>query len=53
MPHWYWLGQDGCWFCKNRNNCNSCKSNRSYMKEYGTKKIKGRTAGAKKEKWCE
>lgn len=50
MPYWYWLGQDNCWFCKNRSNCNSCKSNRSYMKEYGAKKIKGRTAGAKKER---
>lgn len=24
MPQWYWLGQDGCWFCENRNNCNQC-----------------------------
>lgn len=47
MPHWYWLGQDGCWFCKNRNNCNSCKPNRSYLKSCGEKKIKGQTAGTK------
>lgn len=27
MPNWYWLDQDGCWFChgKKRNNCNQCK----------------------------
>lgn len=25
MPHWYWLDVDGCWWCKNKNNCNSCK----------------------------
>lgn len=41
MPYWYWLGQDGCWFCKNRNNCNQCKPNREYMKKYGRKKVKG------------
>ena len=33
MPHWYWLGQDGCWFCKNRNNCSSCKANRIAAKQ--------------------
>ena len=48
MPHWYWLGQDGCWFCKNPNNCNQCKANRDYLKNYGEKKIKGQTAGSKK-----
>lgn len=32
MPYFYWLGQDGCWFCKNRNGCNSCKANRSAAK---------------------
>lgn len=42
MPHWYWLGQDGCWFCKSRNNCNSCKANRVYAKNYMPKKFKGR-----------
>lgn len=25
VPRWWWLDTDGCWFCKNRNNCNSCK----------------------------
>ena len=47
MPRWYWLGQDGCWFCKNRNNCNKCKPNREYVKEFGEKKIKGKTASSK------
>lgn len=47
MPHWYWLGQDGCWFCKNANNCNQCRTNRDYLKKYGEKKIKGKTAGSK------
>lgn len=32
MPDWYWLGQDGCWFCKNKNNCNQCKANRAACK---------------------
>lgn len=38
MPYWYWLGQDGCWFCKKRNNCNQCKVNRAYAKENIPKK---------------
>lgn len=29
MPHWWWLGMDGCWFCDNRNNCNQCKAARA------------------------
>lgn len=33
MPRWWWLGQDGCWFCKHRNNCNQCKAARSDAKE--------------------
>ena len=41
MPHWFWLGQDGCWFCKHKNNCNQCKANRAYAKEYSPKKEKG------------
>ena len=32
MPRWWWLGQDGCWFCKNRNNCNQCKAARNSAK---------------------
>ena len=34
IPNWAWLDRDGCWFCKNRNNCNSCKANREFMKSY-------------------
>lgn len=48
MPHWYWLGQDGCWFCKNRNNCNSCKSNREFKKLCSEKKEKGKNPANKK-----
>lgn len=25
-PHWHWWDSDGCWWCKNRNNCNQCKT---------------------------
>lgn len=50
MPEWFWWGQDGCWFCKTKNNCSSCKANRAYMKEFGQKKEKGRKAGAKRQK---
>ena len=32
MPYWYWIGQDGCWFCKDRNNCNACPSNKKSCK---------------------
>lgn len=32
MPDWWW-GQDGCWFCKSRNNCNQCKAARVDAKE--------------------
>lgn len=42
MPHWFWLGQDGCWFCKHRNNCNQCKTNRKFAKENLSKKVKGK-----------
>ena len=51
MPRWYWYGQDGCWFCKTPNNCNSCKTNRSYLKEYRGKKYKGRRAETKRKKY--
>lgn len=51
MPRWYWNNQDGCWFCKNKNNCNQCKANREHMKKFGEKKIKGRKAGAKPERF--
>ena len=29
MPHWYWLANDNCWGCKNRNGCSGC----SYIKK--------------------
>lgn len=45
MPRWFWLGQDGCWFCENMNNCDQCKANRAYMKKYGKKKFKGNKDG--------
>jgi len=25
-PRWYWWDSDNCWACKNRNNCNQCKT---------------------------
>lgn len=24
-PKWFFLDNDNCWWCKNRNNCGSCK----------------------------
>jgi hypothetical protein len=24
-PKWWMVDNDNCWFCKNRNNCGSCK----------------------------
>lgn len=33
MPLWWWYGQDGCWFCKQRNNCNQCKAARADAKK--------------------
>ena len=47
MPYWFWIGQDGCRFCKNKNNCNNCRTNRAYLKEFGEKKNKGKTASSK------
>lgn len=29
MPRWYWLANDNCWCCKNRNDCSGC----SYIKK--------------------
>lgn len=40
IPNWAWLDRDGCWFCKNRNNCNQCKANKKLMSELRPK-IKG------------
>lgn len=31
-PRWWWLDSDGCWFCKTKNNCNSCYYTRSFKK---------------------
>ena len=33
MPFWWWLDQDECWYYKNKNNCNQCKSARKKLKE--------------------
>lgn len=35
MPLYYWLEQDGCWYCKDRNNCNQCKAIRKSVKRGG------------------
>ena len=48
MRRWWWNAQDGCWYCKNQKNCASCPDARRYLKQYGAKKYKGRTAGSKK-----
>lgn len=32
MPRWWWMEQDGCWFCHNKNNCNQCKATRADAK---------------------
>ena len=40
VPKWEWLNRDGCWFCKNRNACNSCKANKKLMKSLDKKKRK-------------
>lgn len=42
MPYWWWLGQDGCWFCKNRNACSNCSVIKKERKKYFGKKVKGR-----------
>jgi hypothetical protein len=38
-PRWYWLDSDGCWWCKNRKNCNSCKVLRQYRRDHSGKTI--------------
>lgn len=44
MPYWWWLDQDGCWFCKNRNACSNCNvAKRDRKKNFG-KKMKGRNS---------
>nr|DAH81406.1 MAG TPA: antistasin family protein [Caudoviricetes sp.] len=42
MPRWYWLDTDGCWFCKNKKNCNNCSIVKRYRKKYFTKKEEGK-----------
>ena len=37
-PWWLTLDNDNCWFCKNRNNCGSCK----LLKEQRAKERKKR-----------
>lgn len=34
-PKWFWYDVDGCWFCKNRNNCNQCK----ILKKFSRKRL--------------
>lgn len=49
MPHWYWWGQDGCWFCKHENNCNQCKANRLSLKNAEKRKLKEEKQGQKRK----
>ncbi len=42
MPYWWWLGQDGCWFCKTRNACSNCSVIKKDRKAFFGKKVKGR-----------
>lgn len=53
MPKRYWHVQDGCCFCKTPNNCSQCKPNREFLKEFGVKKQKEKTAASKKSKYDE
>ncbi len=46
MPYWWWLDQDGCWFCKRKNNCNQCKAARAFSKH----KLPSRRDRRQKEK---
>ena len=40
IPNYLLLDRDGCWFCKNRKNCNSCGVNRQDVGESKRKRIK-------------
>ncbi len=40
VPHWWWLDSDGCWWCKNPQNCNGCSFLRKAQKEERRKVIK-------------
>ena len=42
MPLWWRRNLDGCFFCRTRNNCNSCKTARADAKLLKQKKVKGR-----------
>lgn len=48
MPDWFWWGKTGAGSANKKNNCNQCKANREYVKEFGEKKQKGRHASAKR-----
>lgn len=37
-PRYFWLDADGCWCCKNRNNCANCKFVKDMLKLYGLEK---------------
>ena len=34
VPLWVFFDLDGCWLCKNRNNCNNCKIMKEYNAEF-------------------
>ena len=48
MPYWWWLDQDGCWFCKNKNACSNCSVIKKVRKESFGKKFKGRNPNNKR-----
>lgn len=52
MPYWWWLGQDGCWFCKTRNACSNCSVIKKDRKTFFGKKVKGRHSTNHKKGDC-
>ena len=40
VPYYVWLIRDGCWFCKNKRNCNACSVNKQDAWESKRKRIK-------------
>lgn len=32
-PRWFHYETDGCWCCKNRKNCNTCRRLKEYRKK--------------------
>lgn len=40
IPNYEWLNRDGCWFCENKRNCNSCKCNKRLIGEINKRKNK-------------